>query len=228
MAYQVPLEQVNEFTYRIPKSYQPGMLVDGLIYSSQKLIESVKKDRAPEQVVNVAHLPGIVKYSLAMPDIHWGYGFPIGGVAATDPDNGGVISPGGVGFDINCGVRLLKTNLSLEDLKDKISKIVNLLFEDVPSGIGSKGNIRVSRSEEERLLVNGARWAVKRGFGVDNDLECCEENGAIEGADPDSVSDKAYKRGKPQAGTLGSGNHFLEVQVIEEIFDQAIAQEMGL
>jgi len=152
----------------------------------------------------------------------------IGGVAATDPEQGGVISPGGVGFDINCGVRLLKTNLVLEDIKGKIAKIVNTLYNDVPSGVGSKGQIRISRQEEKKLLVKGAEWAVSRGLGVKEDLECCEESGAIEGADPDSVSDRAFERGKPQAGTLGSGNHFLELQVIEDIFDQAIAQKLNL
>ncbi|MCQ9206164.1 MAG: RtcB family protein, partial [Omnitrophica bacterium] len=214
--------------FRIPKSYQPGMRVDGIIYADDKLIQSIKKDKALEQVANVAHLPGIVKYSLAMPDIHWGYGFCIGGVAATDPENGGVISPGGVGYDINCGVRMLKTDLELEDVKDKIAKIVNTLYNDVPSGIGSKGQIRVSYKEEKRLLINGAKWAVGRGLGVKEDLEYCEEFGAIEGADPEVVSERALERGKPQAGTLGSGNHFLEVQVIEEIFDADIAQRLNL
>ena len=223
-----PLEKITDYKFRIPKSYQPGMRVDGIIYADDKLIQSIKKDKALEQVANVAHLPGIVKYSLAMPDIHWGYGFCIGGVAATDPENGGVISPGGVGYDINCGVRMLKTDLELEDVKDKIAKIVNTLYNDVPSGIGSKGQIRVSYKEEKRLLINGAKWAVGRGLGVKEDLEYCEEFGAIEGADPEVVSERALERGKPQAGTLGSGNHFLEVQVIEEIFDADIAQRLNL
>ncbi|MFH1771445.1 MAG: RtcB family protein [Candidatus Omnitrophota bacterium] len=223
-----PLEKIGDYKFRIPKSYKAGMRVDGIIYADDKLIEGIKKDRALEQVANVAHLPGIVKNSLAMPDIHWGYGFSIGGVAATDPENGGVISPGGVGYDINCGIRLLKTNLDLKDIKDKIPRIVNSLFQNVPSGVGSKGDVKMSFSEEKRLLIDGAKWAVSRGYGVKEDLECCEEYGAIEGADPDCVSDRAYERGKPQAGTLGSGNHFLEVQVIEDIFDDKIAQSLGL
>ncbi len=228
MAWEGPLEKIGDYKYRIPASYKEGMRVDGIIYADEELLESIKKDNAPEQVANVAFLPGIVKYSLAMPDIHWGYGFSIGGVAATSPDEGGVISPGGVGFDINCGVRLLKTNLTFEDIKDKISVIVNRLYQDVPSGVGSKGEIKVSYNEEKKLLVEGARWAVKKGFGVARDLEVCEEEGAIEGADPDVVSERAYERGKQQAGTLGSGNHFLEVQVIDDIFDKPIADKLGL
>ena len=223
-----PLEKITDYKFRIPKSYKPGMRVDGIVYADEKLLPSIIKDRALEQVANVAFLPGIVKYSLAMPDIHWGYGFSIGGVAATDPDKGGVISPGGVGFDINCGIRLVRTNLVLEDLKNKITKIVNSLYQNIPSGVGSKGDIRISYQEEKRLLLQGAGWAVSRGLGVKEDLECCEESGAIEGADPDSVSDRAFERGKPQAGTLGSGNHFVEVQVVDEIFDNEIAEQLGL
>lgn len=222
------IEKINDYKYRIPKSYKPGMSVDGIIYSSERLLTGIMNDKAPEQVANVAFLPGIVGNSLAMPDIHWGYGFCIGGVAATDPDNGGVISPGGVGYDINCGVRLLKTNLTLQDIKDKISKIVNLLYQEIPSGIGSTGDIRVSYPQEKKILLNGAKWAVNQGLGVKEDLEHCEESGSIEGADPEVVSERAYKRGKRQAGTLGSGNHFLEVQVISDIFDKNSANCMGL
>lgn len=222
------LEKVDDYRFRIPKRYKPGMLVDGIVYANDKLLVDIQKDRAPEQVANVACLPGIVKYSLAMPDIHWGYGFPIGGVAATDPDAGGVISPGGVGYDINCGVRLLKTDLTLEDVKDKISKIVDTLYNDVPSGIGSTGDVKMGHREEKKVLFEGAEWAVSEGMGVEEDLARCEERGAIEGADPDSVSERAFARGKAQAGTLGTGNHFLEVQVIEQIFDQSVAQRLGL
>jgi len=228
MSWSGTFEQISDYKYRIPKSYKPGMLVDGIIYTNQKLLPGIKNDKAPEQVANVAFLPGIVGNSLAMPDIHWGYGFCIGGVAATDPEKGGVISPGGVGYDINCGVRLLKTNLTLEDVKNKISKIVSILYQDTPSGVGSTGDIRVSYQEEKKILLNGAKWAVGRGFGVRDDLEHCEESGAIEGADPDLVSERAFKRGKRQAGTLGSGNHFLEVQVVNDIFDKAIAEKLGL
>lgn len=222
------LEKVDDYRFRIPKCYKPGMLVDGIVYANDKLLVDIQKDRAPEQVANVACLPGIVKYSLAMPDIHWGYGFPIGGVAATDPDAGGVISPGGVGYDINCGVRLLKTDLTLEDVKDKISKIVDTLYNDVPSGIGSTGDVKMGHREEKKVLLEGAGWAVSEGMGVEEDLARCEERGAIEGADPDSVSERAFARGKAQAGTLGTGNHFLEVQAIEQIFDQSVAQRLGL
>ncbi len=222
------LEKISDYKFRIPKSYKPGMRTDGIIYADEKMISQIKHDRAPEQVANVAFLPGIVGNSLAMPDIHWGYGFAIGGVAATDPETGGVISPGGVGFDINCGVRLLKTNLTLEDVKDKINPIVNSFYQNIPSGVGSKGEIKVSYQEEKRLLLKGAEWAVDRGLGVKADLERCEEYGAIEGADPDAVSDRAYERGKPQAGTLGSGNHFIELQVIDDIFDRVVAEKLGL
>jgi len=222
------LEKITGHKFRIPKDYKPGMRVDGVIYADEKLLTSIKKDRAPEQVANVAFLPGIVGSSLAMPDIHWGYGFPIGGVAATDPEAGGVISPGGVGYDINCGVRMVKTNLVLSDIKTKINEIVNVLYNNIPSGVGSKGKVRLSRHEEKRLLLGGAKWAVSQGFGVKEDLEFCEESGAIEGADPDAVSERAYERGKSQAGTLGSGNHFVEVQVIEDIFDRDAAEIFGI
>ena len=222
------LEKISNYKYRIHKTYKIGMRVDGIIYADENLLKDIKNDKAPEQVANVAFLPGIVSNSLAMPDIHWGYGFSIGGVAATDPDEGGVISPGGVGYDINCGVRLVKTNLNLDDVKGNITKIANELFNQVPSGVGSKGNIRVTYHEEKKLLINGAGWAVAQGLGVKDDLEYCEENGAIQGADPDSVSERAIARGKPQVGTLGSGNHFLEVQVVEEIFDEVSAGVFNL
>ncbi len=225
---EIKLEKINDYKFRIPKESCPGMRVDGIVYASGKLLPDIKRDKALNQVTNVAYLPGIVNCSLAMPDIHWGYGFPIGGVAATDPENGGVISPGGVGYDINCGVRLLKTNLEIGDIKDKISKIADALYNHVPSGVGSTGEVKVSHAEEKKLLIDGAKWAVSRGLGVKEDLESCEENGAILDADPDSVSERAYERGKAQSGTLGSGNHFLEVQVIEEVFDQKIAEELGI
>ncbi len=223
----IPLEKLTDFTYRIPKSYKAGMRVDGIIYADDRTLPSIVNDNALDQVANVAFLPGIVSHSLAMPDIHWGYGFCIGGVAATDISGGGVVSPGGVGFDINCGVRLLRTNIEQEELSHKKEKLINHLYNHVPSGIGSKGDIRLSRQEEKKLVSKGAAWAVARGMGVEEDLEYCENGGAIDGADCDAVSDRAYDRGKQQAGTLGSGNHFLEVQVIEEVFDQEIAAQMG-
>jgi tRNA-splicing ligase RtcB len=226
--WQGPLEKIDDFRWRIPKSYKPGMRVPGIIYADEKLLKDIRQDKAVEQVANVAFLPGIVNASLAMPDIHWGYGFPIGGVAATDIENGGVISPGGVGFDINCGVRMLKTNLQYEDIKEKIKDLVYALFSDIPSGVGSKGDIRVSAREEREILVKGAKWAVEEGYGTQEDLECTEEYGTMAGADPSAVSDRAYERGKAQSGTLGSGNHFLEVQVIDQLYDARLCDEFGL
>lgn len=226
--WQGPLEKIDDYRWRIPKSYKGGMRVPGIIYADEKLLKDIRQDKAMEQVANVAFLPGIVGASLAMPDIHWGYGFPIGGVAATDPENGGVVSPGGVGFDINCGVRMLKTGLQYADIKDKIPDLVTALFSDIPSGVGSKGDIRVSAREEKEILIKGARWAVENGYGTKEDLECTEENGAIQGTDPDAVSARAYERGKAQSGTLGSGNHFLEIQVIDQLYDRDICDSLGL
>ena len=226
--WEGPLEKIDDYRWRIPKTYKSGMRVPGLIYADERLLKDIRHDRAAEQVANVAFLPGIVKYSLAMPDIHWGYGFCIGGVAATDVEQGGVISPGGVGFDINCGVRLIKTNFQYDEIKDKIKDLVYSLFNDVPSGVGSKGEIRVSEKEEREILVKGAGWAVQRGYGTEEDLECTEEYGAIAGSNPSAVSERAYKRGKAQSGTLGSGNHFIEIQVIDQLYDQEICDELGL
>ncbi len=222
-----PLEKVDEYRWKIPKSYKPGMRVPGLIYADSRLLPQIKKDQAPEQVANVAHLPGIVGYSFAMPDIHWGYGFPIGGVAAFEISKG-VISPGGVGYDINCGVRLIRTNLTLSDIKPKLEEVLRALFYNIPSGVGSKGKIRVSRKELEEVLVKGAKWAVEHGYGWKEDIEVIEENGAMPGARPDKVSQRAYERGMPQLGTLGAGNHFLEIQLVEEIFDEKAAKIFGL
>ena len=226
--WEGPLEKIDEYRWRIPASYKPGMRVPGIIYADEKLMKDIRHDKAAEQVANVAFLPGIINASLAMPDIHWGYGFPIGGVAATDIEQGGVVSPAGVGYDINCGVRLLRTSLEYDQVKDKIKDLVYALFNDIPSGIGSKGDIRVSAKEEKEILVKGSKWAVQNGYGCDDDLECTEENGAIAGADPEAVSDRAYERGKAQSGTLGSGNHFLEVQVIDQLFDQELCDAFGL
>ena len=223
---QVKLEKIDDCRWLIPKS--GGMKVPGLIYADEKLLKDIYKDKALEQVKNVAHLPGIVNYSLAMPDIHWGYGFPIGGVAATDIEEGGVVSPGGVGFDINCGVRLMRTDLRFDDIKDKIKDLVYTLFSTVPAGVGSKGDIRVSPKEEKEILSNGSKWAVSKGYGTEDDLECTEERGAIQGADPDAVSERAYERGKAQSGTLGSGNHFLEIQVIDQLYDAGLCDSFGL
>ena len=225
--WQGQLIKIDDYRWEIPQNYKSGMRVPGLIYASQQMLESIREEQALEQVANVAFLPGIVKLSLAMPDIHWGYGFPIGGVAAMDIQDG-VISPGGVGYDINCGVRLLRTNLSEAEVRPKIGQLVNELFANVPSGLGSEGKIKASQKEIKEVMVEGARWAVRRGLGSEEDLDATEEGGCMKGADPGKISDKAIKRGMPQAGTLGSGNHFLEVQVVKEIFDPNIARVMGI
>jgi tRNA-splicing ligase RtcB len=221
-------ERIDDYRWRIPKTYKPGMRVDGIIYASEKMLEDIMRDKAVEQVANVAYLPGIVGHSFGMPDIHWGYGFAIGGVAATDIEEGGVISPGGVGFDILCGVRLIRTNLFEKDVRPRLKDLVYALHGQIPAGVGSKGEIRISEKEERRLLVQGARWVVEHGYGRPEDLECTEEGGEIKGADPDAVSPRAYERGKNQSGTLGSGNHFLEVQVIDTIYDKTLADAFGL
>jgi tRNA-splicing ligase RtcB len=225
--WQGQLIKIDSNRWEIPQSYKPGMRVPGLIYASEEMLESISGEQTPEQVANVAFLPGIVKFSFAMPDIHWGYGFPIGGVAAMDVKNG-VISPGGVGYDINCGVRLLRTNLSEAEVRSKIGQLINALFANVPSGLGSEGKIKMSKKNMNELMVKGARWAVEHGFGSEEDLDVTEEGGSMEGADPSKISERAIKRGMPQAGTLGSGNHFLEVQVVKEIFDPEIANVMGI
>lgn len=226
-AWEGPLEKIDNYRFKIPKTYQRGMKVDGIIYADEKMLKIIRQDQAPQQVANVATLPGIVGNSLAMPDIHWGYGFPIGGVAATDIKDG-VISPGGVGYDINCGVRLLRTDLYYEEIKEKLDELVNSLFVNIPSGVGSTGKIRVSYKELDEILVEGAEWAVKKGFGKKEDLELTEENGKISGANPEKVSKRAKERGLPQLGTLGSGNHFLEIQIVEEIYNSEAAEIMGL
>ncbi len=226
--WEGPLEKIDDYRWRIPKSYKPGMRVPGLIYADEQLLTDIRSDRAAEQVANVAFLPGIVKYSLAMPDIHWGYGFSIGGVAATDIEAGGVVSPGGVGFDINCGVRLVSTNLTHEEVKKKLKDLVVALYQGVPAGLGSKGKIKINEKEEERALIEGAAWAVKKGYGTEEDLEYTEEKGAIKGADPMGVSERAFERGRRQQGTLGSGNHFLEIQVVDQVYDKEIASVFGL
>jgi len=223
-----PLEKAGPCKWRIPKSYKPWMRVDGLIFADDVLIEQIVQDNAPEQVANVAGLPGIVAYSMAMPDIHWGYGFCIGGVAATDPEQGGVISPGGVGYDINCGVRLLRTDLLCRDVEPILKQLIDNLFRDIPCGVGGGGKIRFSRKEIRQIMLHGPKWLLDRGFGWDEDIERCEEDGCVAGAEPDAVSDRACQRGYDQCGTLGSGNHFVEVQVVEEIFDPQAAEAFGL
>ncbi len=227
-AYRGPLIKVDECCYRIPKSYKPGMQVDGLIFANERLLDAIQKDQAPDQVANVAFLPGIQVASMAMPDIHWGYGFCIGGVAATDPAQGGVISPGGVGYDINCGVRLVKSNLFYRDVKPHLRTLIKELFHTVPAGVGRSGKFKFNDREMKPLLEQGASYVVGRGLGVPRDLAHMEANGRIDGAVPDEVSAHAIKRGSEQCGTLGSGNHFMEVQVVDHLFDPDISAAFGL
>jgi tRNA-splicing ligase RtcB (3'-phosphate/5'-hydroxy nucleic acid ligase) len=227
-SYRGPLEQVEPFCWRIPKEYRPGMRVDGLIFTSEALLPQLVKDQAPEQVANVAFLPGIQHASLAMPDIHWGYGFCIGGVAATDPDEGGVITPGGIGFDINCGVRLVRSNLFYRDVKPHLRELIDSLFRNVPTGVGRSGRYKFDRKELDRLLAEGSRYLLGRGLAMRGDIDHTEAEGRLDGADPDAVSDLAKNRGAEQCGTLGSGNHFLEVQIVDHVFDEAAAAVMGL
>ena len=226
--YRGPLEPAGPCQWRIPKSYRPDMRVDGIIFADDKLIEQIKGDQGPEQVANVATLPGIQKASLAMPDIHWGYGFCIGGVAATDPEEGGVISPGGVGYDINCGVRLLRSNLEWSDVKDRIRPLVEQLFREIPTGVGQSGRYAFDKTKLTQLMTEGASYVVNLGYGSGHDLLVTEAGGCLEGADPGRLSDRAFTRGYDQCGTLGSGNHFLEVQVVDRVLDGAAAEVMGL
>src|SRR5579871_6180931 len=221
------LYPVDSYRWEIPSDYKPGMRVPGLVYADAALLPQILADHALEQVANVATLPGIVGRSIAMPDIHWGYGFPVGGVAAMRLDDG-VVSPGGVGYDINCGVRLLAASLSHEEIAPRLSTLADRLFKNVPSGVGTHGRFRLTQSDLDGVLAHGAAWAVARGFGRPEDLACIESEGTIPGAAPDAVSRKARMRGLEQLGTLGSGNHFLEVQRVDEIFDPATAAVFGL
>jgi len=222
-----PLKKIDEWRWLIPRDYKKGMLTEGLIFANERMIGEIRKDQAPEQVANVACLPGIVGYSLAMPDIHWGYGFPIGGVGATLIDKG-VISPGGVGFDINCGVRVIKTSLCSKEGIPKKEALLTTLFHSIPSGVGSEGRIKFSIPELKKVLIDGAKAIIQRGFGWNEDELMIEEQGAMAGADPTAVSEKAFERGKSQLGTLGSGNHFLEIETVKQIFDPHIAKIFGL
>lgn len=219
------IQKVDDYRWRIAR--EGKMNVPGMIYASERMIEDIKNDKSPEQVANVAHLPGIVKHSIAMPDIHWGYGFPIGGVAAFDPEDG-VISPGGVGYDINCGVRLIRTNLKRDAITPELEAIANRLFHAIPSGVGSRSHRRLDNRELERVLTQGAQWAIHNGYGRPEDLDVIEENGTMAGAEPDLVSDRAKQRGKPQLGSLGSGNHFCELGYVDEIYDEVAAERFGL
>ena len=220
------LERIDESRWRIPRT--GPMLTDGLVFADDELIAHIRQDRSLQQVANVACLPGIQGPSIAMPDIHWGYGFPIGGVAAFDLDEG-VISPGGVGYDINCGVRLLRSDLKAGDLRPRIGRLMDRLYENVPSGVGaSRTDLRLSATEVTRVLLGGAGWAVENGYGWSQDLTRIEAGGALEGAEADYVSARALERGRQQVGTLGSGNHFIEIGYVSEIYDEPAARALGL
>jgi len=221
------LVRINDTTWEIPK--RGPMRVPGRIIADERLLPKIRSDKAADQVANVACLPGIVGYALAMPDAHWGYGFPIGGVAATDPDQDGVISPGGVGYDINCGCRVMTTNLVYEDVKGHVRDMVSGLYRDVPCGVGSEGAIpKLSASDMKAVLEKGARWAVEQGYGDGADLDATEDRGCIPGADAAALSERAIRRGDTQLGTLGSGNHFIEIGVVEHVYDAEAAEVYGL
>ncbi len=220
-------KKIGENQYQIDADSNLGMKVPVRIYANPLLLQKMLSDRTIMQARNVSSIPGIVGHSIVLPDGHEGYGFPVGGVAAMDADEG-MISPGGVGYDINCGVRLLRSNLTEQTVRSKLKELVTDLFSSVPSGVGSKGAVRLSHSELDEVLVNGVNWAIDHGYGSSNDSDVCEENGQIQNADPDKVSDKARKRGAPQLGSLGSGNHFLEVQKVAEVHDKQAADRMGI
>ena len=229
MSMSIPVEKIGPYKYMIPKTYQTGMRVPGILYSDEKLLKNIRKDESLKQLANAATFPGIVKASLAMPDMHYGYGLPIGGVVATRVEDG-IVSPGGVGFDINCGVRIMRTRLARKDLasKQRIENAVTALYRHVPAGVGSKSKFRLNQKEERQLLQKGSSWVISRGYGNPEDLEYTEARGCLDGADPDLVSQKAYERGRNQQGTLGSGNHFMEIQYVSEIYDPEAAQYFGL
>lgn len=221
------VERIDSYRHRIARDESRGMRTDVVVYASDRLIEQIRKDLSLEQAVNVATLPGIAGPSLAMPDIHQGYGFPIGGVAAMDAADG-VVSPGGVGFDINCGVRLVRTTLAASDVRPRLRELIDQVFRDVPCGTGGSGNVKLGARDLDRVLTEGARWMVKNGYGEARDAEFAEAGGALEGADPAAVSERARERGLPQLGTLGSGNHFLEVQYVDAVHDEAAARAFGI
>lgn len=224
---KIPLERIDDYTWRIPK-YKPGMRVSGVVFANSDLLEKMQTDRTLWQCVNVSHLPGIYKHSITLPDGHEGYGFPIGGVAAMDYEEG-VISPGGVGYDINCGVRLLTTNLSEQDVRPKLAELTNTIFENVPCGLGSRRkDFKVTIHDLDRLVVEGVQWVIDQGLGWSEDAEHCEERGCMKNADPDKVSTTAKNRGLTQVGTLGSGNHFLEIQKVDRIYDAKTAKIFGI
>jgi tRNA-splicing ligase RtcB len=222
----IKTQKVSECVWRIPR--EGRMRADGIVFADDRLMEAIRDDKSLEQVVNVACLPGIVGPSIGMPDIHWGYGFPIGGVAGFDLDEG-VISPGGVGYDINCGVRLLSTDLHIDEVRDRVPALVHGLFRNIPTGVGkSRKDLKLSREDARRMTTRGAAWAVERGFGDAEDLLHIEEGGCLQGADFDLVSDQAYERGRDQLGTIGSGNHFVEAGYVDEVYEPDLASRIGL
>lgn len=220
--------RVADFEWEIPVGYVAGMRAPARVFASEAIFHKALEDRAVEQIANVATLPGIVRAALAMPDIHWGYGFPIGGVAATDADGDGVVSPGGVGFDIGCGVRLVRSDVDWKQMKPRIKELVNVLSRRVPRGVGGKGRLTLNRAELDRVLAEGVKYPLSRGIGWEEDAELTEDEGTLPGADPARVSDRAKERGTTQLGSLGSGNHFLEVQVVDELRDRDVAEKLGL
>ena len=222
-----PLNRLDAFAYEIPRSYKPTMRTSGVIFIDEPMINQLRQDQAAEQVANVATMPGIVGRSLAMPDIHWGYGFPIGGVAAFDY-NEGVISPGGIGYDVNCGVRLIRTDLEESEVRPKIRELTDTIFHNVPSGVGEGGLVKVSRQDLGRLTTEGVAWSVEKGYAWPEDPLHIEAGGHLTSASFDKVSDRAISRGKDQVGSLGSGNHFLEVQRVDRILDERAAKAMGI
>ena len=221
----IKLKKIDKYRWEVPQS--GAMRVPGIVYATSSMLEDTQQQEPLKQVANVAALPGILKASLAMPDMHWGYGFPIGGVAAFDWESG-IISPGGVGYDINCGVRLATTSIIEKEIRPKLENLVHALFRGIPSGVGSTGSIKLSISEEKKVLQEGSRWAVRQGYGENVDLEHTEDGGCMPNADPDVISKRALERGLKQLGTLGSGNHFLEIGVVEAIYDDHIARVFGL
>ncbi len=228
MAGQEGLNRLTDYCWEIPKGTMPQMRVPARIYSSSTLIQHTRKDDSLKQVVNVATLPGIVKYSLAMPDIHSGYGFPIGGVAATDIDRGGVISPGGIGYDINCGVRVIRSGLTAKEIMPRLDSLITLLYNTIPVGVGAQGSIRFTERTIKSILSKGARWAVEHGYGTKSDLDNTESGGCLTHANPDNLSKRAISRGLNQSGTLGSGNHFIEIEQVDRIYDATVARVFGI
>ena len=227
MAKTIQLKAVDPVRFRIPQDEGRGMRTGVLVFATEEILEQVRRDLSLEQAMNVATLPGIVGPSIAMPDIHQGYGFPIGGVAATDWETG-VVSPGGVGFDINCGVRLVRTTLTASEVRPRMREIVNQVFRDIPCGTGGSGHVKISPRQLDEVLVKGAQWGVENGYGDESDTEFCEERGRLDGADPEYVSARAKERGLPQLGTVGSGNHFLEIQYVESVHDAGAAQGLNI